>query len=50
MIDTIVLALPASDFSIMDHARFSPATLGLYQAPYYSLGRGFMKCVQNPTP
>ena len=46
MIDTIVLALPASHFYITDHARFSPSTLGFYQAPYYT--GGFMKCVQNP--
>jgi len=50
MIDTVVLTLPVNQFRIMEHGRFSPSTLGLYQAPYYSFGRGFMKCVQNPTP
>ena len=50
MIDTIVLTLGPEQFSISDHGRFNPSTAGLFQAPYYTLGRnGFVKCVQNPT-
>src|SRR3989338_1442864 len=51
MIDTIVLTLNHDLFSITDHSRFSPSTIGLYQPPYYRMGKnGFMKCVQNSTP
>ncbi len=50
MIDTVVLTLPVNQFRIMEHGRFTPSSLGLYQPPYYSLGSGYMKCVQNPTP
>jgi len=50
MIDTIVLTLQPNQFSIFDHNRFSPSTIGLFQAPYYKLGhRSNFKCVQNPT-
>lgn len=50
MIDTIVLTLQPDQFSIFDHSRFSPSSIGLFQAPYYKLGhRSNFKCVQNPT-
>src|SRR5437870_4162294 len=50
MIDTIVLTLKPEHFAIMDHAKFSPSTEGIYKHPYYTIGRnGFIKCVQNPT-
>lgn len=50
MIDTIVLTLQPNQFTIIDHSKFSPSTLGLFQAPYYRLGcRSNFKCVQNPT-
>ncbi len=50
MIDTIVLTLQPNNFSILDHSKFSPSTIGLFQAPYYKLGcRSNFKCVQNPT-
>lgn len=50
MIDTIVLTLRPNEFYIQDHSKFSPSTAGLFQEPYYALGRnGFIKCVQNPT-
>lgn len=50
MIDTIVLTLKPEQFAIGDHNRFSPSTIGLFQAPYYKLGHNsFLKCVQNPT-
>ena len=49
MIDTIILTLPANHFYITEHQRFSPSTAGLFQAPYYPLGKnGFFKCFQNP--
>ena len=51
MIDTIVLTLKQSMFTIMDHDKFSPSTKGLYDSSnYYRLGgRSNMTCVQNPT-
>ena len=51
MIDTIVLTLRQSMFTIIDHDKFSPSTKGLYeQANYYRLGgRSNMVCKQNPT-
>ncbi len=50
MLDTIALTLKPSQFTIWDHARFTPSTAGLFQEPYYSIGkRGYIKCVQNPT-
>ena len=50
MIDTIVLTLQPEQFAISNHDRFSPSTIGLFQAPYYRLGHNsFLKCVQNPT-
>lgn len=50
MIDTIVLTLQPNQFRIMDHNRFNPSTIGLFQAPYYRLGqRSNFKCVQNPS-
>lgn len=50
MIDTIALTLSEGMFVIADHGKFSPSTIGLYKAPYYSLGgRGTIQCVQNPT-
>jgi len=49
MIDTIVLTLGPEQFNISNHDRFSPSTIGLFQAPYYKLGHNsFLKCVQNP--
>lgn len=51
MIDTVVLMLNHPEhFHIADHERFSPSTIGLFQAPYYKLGgRGNYSCYQNPT-
>ncbi len=47
MIDTIVLMLPSNHFKIMNHTKFNPSTLGLFQAPFYPLSNGFFKCTQN---
>ncbi len=50
MIDTIVLTLGPEQFSISDNNRFTPSTIGLFQAPFYNLGhRCNFKCIQNPT-
>lgn len=50
MIDTIVLMLRDGDFSIAEHDKFSPSTIGLFRPPYYTLGgRGNFSCYQNPT-
>ncbi len=50
MIDTIVLMLRDSEFSIVAHDKFSPSTIGLFRPPYYTLGgRGNISCYQNPT-
>jgi len=51
MIDTIVLTVKSGMFTILDHNKFSPSTIGFYDSSsYYNLGsRGNFKCVQNPT-
>ncbi len=49
MLDTIVLVLKQSEFSILDHTRFSPSTEGLFNAQYRLGGRSNMFCKQNPT-
>ncbi len=50
MIDTIVLTIPQDKFKILNHARFTPSTEGLFMPPYYRLGgRGNFTCKQNPT-
>ncbi len=50
MIDTIVLTLPPKHFAITNHDQFSPSTKGLFESPFYPLGkRSFFKCTQNPT-
>lgn len=49
MLDTIALMLSEDMFTIVDHNRFTPSTIGLYKSPYYTLGgRGSMSCIQNP--
>lgn len=52
MIDTIILTLKESMFTIIDHSKFSPSTEGLFNpSGYYRLGgRSNMVCKQNPTP
>lgn len=50
MIDTIVLVLKQSMFTIADHNKFSPSTEGLYNASYRLGSRSNMVCKQNPTP
>jgi len=50
MIDTIVLMIPRSKYIILDHEKFSPSTVGLFEKPYYRLGsRSNFTCKQNPT-
>jgi hypothetical protein len=50
MIDTIVLSLTQDQFQILDHNRFNPSTVGLFEYPYTRMGsRAFIKSVQNPT-
>ncbi|HHX67081.1 MAG TPA: hypothetical protein GX708_03370 [Gallicola sp.] len=50
MIDTVVLSIPRSKYTILDHNRFEPSTKGLFYPPYYSLGsRSNFSCKQNPT-
>ena len=51
MIDTIVLTVKSGMFTILNHDKFSPSTIGFYDpSGYYDLGsRGNFKCVQNPT-
>lgn len=50
MIDTVALTLKPDHFAILDHARFTPSTAGLFKEPYYLIGkRGYIKCVQNPS-
>lgn len=50
MLDTIVLTLKQSEFEMKEMDAFSPSARGLYQPPYFTLGkRGYVACVQNPT-
>lgn len=50
MIDTVVITIPEEYFSIVNHDKFNPSTINLYQAHYYRLGsRSNFSCVQNPT-
>jgi len=50
MIDTIVLTLKPDLFAITDHDKFDPSTKGLFEAPYYRLGRrANFACFQNPS-
>lgn len=50
MIDTITLLIPMNDFRITDYEAFTPSAKGMFEAPYYSLGKGGkFPCVQNPT-
>lgn len=50
MIDTVVLSIPRSKYTILDHNRFEPSSKGLFCPPYYSLGsRSNFSCKQNPT-
>jgi hypothetical protein len=50
MIDTIVLTLKPNLFAITDHDKFDPSTKGLFEAPYYRLGRrANFACFQNPS-
>jgi len=50
MIDTIVLKILESNYTVLDHNKFSPSTRGLFESPYYRLGsRSNFSCKQNPT-
>lgn len=50
MIDTVVITIPENSFSIINHNKFSPSTINLFQANYYRLGRrSNFSCIQNPT-
>lgn len=50
MLDTIALTLNHMEFEVVNHDAFSPSSIHLFKAPYYTLGgRGNMNCYQNPT-
>ena len=50
MIDTVVISIPRSNYTILDHNRFEPSSKGLFEPPYYNLGsRSNFSCKQNPT-
>lgn len=50
MIDTIVLTIPHTQFTILEHKNFNPNTLNLFEAPYLSFGnKPYIKSVYNPT-
>jgi len=49
MIDTIILFIPEKDFKITNYEAFNPTARGLFEPPYYKLGKGYITCVQNPT-
>ena len=50
MIDTIVLTLPEGEFQVRDYDKFTPSARGLFEPPFYKLGKsGIIRCIQNPT-
>lgn len=50
MIDTVVLKVPHSKFSVTRYDMFEPNASGLYRAPFLSFhGQPYIKCVNNPT-
>lgn len=50
MVDTIAILLHENQFRIMNHERFSPSTLNLFQPPFIKVtGRSGFKAVNNPT-
>ncbi|MBI4236965.1 MAG: hypothetical protein HY696_00930 [Deltaproteobacteria bacterium] len=50
MIDTIVLTLPEGHFRILDYDKFTPSARGLFEPPFYKLGKGgVIRCIQNST-
>ncbi|MBI4239115.1 MAG: hypothetical protein HY696_11980 [Deltaproteobacteria bacterium] len=50
MIDTIVLTLPEGHFRILDYDKFTPSARGLFEPPFYRLGKGgVIRCIQNST-
>ena len=49
MIDTIVLTMNSDQFIVLDHNKFTPSSQGLFEFPFYNLGKsGVLKCFQNP--
>lgn len=50
MLDTVVLLMPQEDFEVLNYEAFNPTARGLFEHPYYKLSKGYMTCVQNPTP
>ena len=49
MIDTIVLSIPVDKINITNYELFSPSARGLFESPYYKLGRrGYFECFLNP--
>ncbi|MBI2342900.1 MAG: hypothetical protein HYV02_00970 [Deltaproteobacteria bacterium] len=50
MIDTIVLTLPEDQFQVRDYDKCTPSARGLFEPPFYKLGRGgVIRCIQNST-
>lgn len=50
MIDTIALTLPEGQFRILDYDKFTPSARGLFEPPFYKLGKNsVIRCIQNPT-
>lgn len=50
MIDTVVLTLDSSQFTIQGLDQFSPSARGVFFEPYYALPpNGYLQCIQNPS-
>lgn len=50
MIDTVVLTLNQDQFKILDYDKFTPSARGLFEPPFYKLGKnGIIRCHNNPT-
>lgn len=49
MIDTVVLSFAENQFKVKDYDAFQPSAKGIFEAPYYKLTKGYIKCTQNPS-
>lgn len=50
MIDTVVLTLNQDQFKILDYDKFTPSARGIFEPPFYKLGKnGIIRCLNNPT-
>tara|TARA_Y100001960_G_scaffold103413_1_gene111342 strand:- start:1918 stop:3039 length:1122 start_codon:yes stop_codon:yes gene_type:complete len=49
MIDTIIICIPVTGSNILNYDAFNPSAKGMFEAPFYTLNQGYMKCTQTST-